>query len=104
MIVSFTPGSISLSAWGLSPAGYKWGAENKDATSDQPQGFSTNMGEKCQLLLSDKIRGYFLVPEDDVWNYSFLGSSFGSAKNLGRDEAPFSYLRLINSRTEEILL
>lgn len=60
--MSFTPGSVSLSAWGLTPAGYKWGAENKDTTSDQPQGFSTNMGEKGQLLLSDKIRGYFLVP------------------------------------------
>ncbi|KAK9852506.1 hypothetical protein MYU51_008341 [Penicillium brevicompactum] len=80
MTVSFTPGSVSLSAWGLTPAGYKWGAENKDTTSDQPQGFSTNMGEKCQLLLSDKIRGYFLVPEDNVWNYSFMGSSFGSVE------------------------
>ncbi|CAG7921448.1 unnamed protein product [Penicillium olsonii] len=80
MTVSFTPGSVSLSAWGLTPSGYKWGAENKDTTSDQPQGFSTNMGEKCQLLLSDKIRGYFLVPEDNVWNYSFMGSSFGSVE------------------------
>ncbi|KAK4863629.1 hypothetical protein LT330_002407 [Penicillium expansum] len=80
MTVSFTPGSVSLAAWGLTPAGYKWGAENKDTTSDQPQGFSTNMGEKCQLLLSDKIRGYFLVPEDNVWNYSFMGSSFGSVE------------------------
>ncbi|KAJ5615852.1 hypothetical protein N7537_000966 [Penicillium hordei] len=80
MTVSFTPGSVSLAAWGLTPTGYKWGAENKDTTSDQPQGFSTNMGEKCQLLLSDKIRGYFLVPEDNVWNYSFMGSSFGSVE------------------------
>ncbi|KAJ5808678.1 hypothetical protein N7474_009947 [Penicillium riverlandense] len=80
MTVSFTPGSVSLAAWGLTPAGYKWGAENKDMSSDQPQGFSTNMGEKCQLLLSDKIRGYFLVPEDNVWNYSFMGSSFGSVE------------------------
>ncbi|OOF96003.1 hypothetical protein ASPCADRAFT_146547 [Aspergillus carbonarius ITEM 5010] len=78
MTVSFTPGSVSLAAWGLTPQGYKWGAENRDTTSDQPQGFSTSMGEKCQLLLSDKIRGYFLVPEDNVWNYSFMGSSFGS--------------------------
>ncbi|KAL4890786.1 NUC071 domain-containing protein [Aspergillus ambiguus] len=80
MTVSFTPGSVSLAAWGLTPQGYKWGAENKDTTSDQPQGFSTSMGEKCQLLLSDRIRGYFLVPEDNVWNYSFMGSSFGSVE------------------------
>ncbi|KAL2013044.1 hypothetical protein VTN00DRAFT_569 [Thermoascus crustaceus] len=80
MTVSFTPGSVSLAAWALTPQGYKWGAENKDTTSDQPQGFSTSMGEKCQLLLSDKIRGYFLVPEDNVWNYSFMGSSFANVE------------------------
>ncbi|KAL4780757.1 putative pre-mRNA splicing factor [Aspergillus varians] len=80
MTVSFTPGSVSLAAWGLTPQGYKWGAENRDTTSDQPQGFSTSMGEKCQLLLSDKIRGYFLVPEDNVWNYSFMGSSYGGVE------------------------
>lgn len=80
MTVSFTPGSVSLAAWTLTPQGYKWGAENRDTTSDQPQGFSTNMGEKCQLLLSDRIRGYFLVPEDNVWNYSFMGSAFGGVE------------------------
>jgi pre-mRNA-processing factor 8 len=26
--------------------------------------------------LSDKIRGFFLVPEDERWNWSFLGSGF----------------------------
>ncbi|KAG9239024.1 mRNA splicing protein PRP8 [Amylocarpus encephaloides] len=77
MTVSFTPGSVSLASWALTPAGYKWGVENKDMGSDQPQGFSTSMGDKCQLLLSDKIRGYFLVPENNTWNYSFMGSAFG---------------------------
>ena len=82
MTVSFTPGSVSLAAWGLTPTGYKWGAENKDTASDQPQGFSTTaFGEKCQLLLSDKIRGYFLVPEQGgLWNYSFMGSSFAGVE------------------------
>jgi pre-mRNA-processing factor 8 len=77
MTVSFTPGSVSLSSWALTPQAYKWGVENKDVSSDQPQGFSTSMGEKCQLLLSDKIRGYFLVPDNNTWNYSFMGSAFG---------------------------
>ncbi|KAK4447062.1 pre-mRNA processing splicing factor 8 [Podospora aff. communis PSN243] len=75
--VSFTPGSVSLSAWALTPQGYKWGAENKDVGSDQPQGFTTTMGEKRQLLLSDKFRGFFLVPDSGKWNYSFMGSAFG---------------------------
>ncbi|KAK7402627.1 pre-mRNA-splicing factor 8 [Neonectria punicea] len=74
--VSFTPGSVSLSAWGLTPAGYKWGAENKDTQSDQPQGFATTMGEKRKLLLSPRFRGFFLVPDDGRWNYSFMGTVF----------------------------
>ena len=79
MTVNFTPGSVSLSAWSLTPAGYQWGAENKDMQSDQPAGFtpSAGFGEKCQLLLSDKIRGFFLIPEDERWNWSFLGAGFG---------------------------
>lgn len=77
MTVSFTPGSVSLSAFALTPAGYKWGAENRDRQSDHPQGFQTQgFADKCQLLLSDRIRGYFLTPENDAWNYSFMGSSF----------------------------
>ena len=77
MTVSFTPGSVSLASWALTPAGYKWGVENKDLSSDMPAGFSTTgFGEKTQLLLSDKIRGMFLVPEDGRWNYSFMGASF----------------------------
>ncbi len=74
--VSFTPGSVSVSAWALTPQGYKWGAENRDVGSDQPQGFTTVMGEKRQMLLSEKFRGFFLVPESGRWNYSFMGSAF----------------------------
>ncbi|KAK4692804.1 pre-mRNA-processing factor 8, partial [Lecanoromycetidae sp. Uapishka_2] len=81
MTVSFTPGSVSLAAWALTPQGYKWGSENKDLSSDMPSGFSTSgMGEKTQLLLSDKIRGYFLVPEQNTWNYSFMGASFSGVE------------------------
>jgi len=82
MTVSFTPGSVSLSSWALTPAGYKWGAENKDLGSEHPQGFKTDMGEKCQLLLSDRIRGFFLVPErgEGVWNYGFMGSGFSGVE------------------------
>jgi pre-mRNA-processing factor 8 len=74
--VFFTPGSVSLSAWSLTPEGFAWGAENKDLGSDQPQGFTTTMGIKKQLLLSPKYKGFFLVPENGKWNYSFMGSGF----------------------------
>ncbi|OAA69759.1 procn [Cordyceps fumosorosea ARSEF 2679] len=74
--VAFTPGSVSLSAWGLTPQGYQWGVDNRDLQSDQPQGFATTMGERRKLLLSPRFRGFFLVPDDGRWNYSFMGSAF----------------------------
>lgn len=80
LTVSFTPGSVSLSSWTLTPAGYAWGAANKDTQSDNPSGFSTSFGVKTQLLLSDKIKGYFLVPETETWNYSFMGASFSTVE------------------------
>ncbi|MCJ1294713.1 pre-mRNA-splicing factor 8 [Xylographa carneopallida] len=80
MTVSFTPGSVALAAWALTPQGYKWGADNRDLGSEMPQGFATTMGDKCQLLLSDRVRGYFLVPESGLWNYSFMGSAFGAVE------------------------
>ncbi|KAK5204310.1 pre-mRNA-splicing factor 8 [Exophiala xenobiotica] len=80
LTVSFTPGSVSLSSWSLTPAGYTWGAANKDTQSDNPSGFSTTFGVKTQLLLSDKIKGYFLVPETETWNYSFMGASFSAVE------------------------
>ena len=83
MTVSFTSGSVSLATWALTPQGYKWGAENKDTGSDQSQGFQTSMGEKCQLLLSDRIRAYFLVLESGIWNFSFTGSAFSSGEEGG---------------------
>lgn len=76
MSVSFTPGSISLSAFSLKPEGFEWGAVNKDVLSPNPAGFSTRFGEKCQLLLSDRIKGFFLVPETGLWNNAFLGASW----------------------------
>ena len=82
MTVSFTPGSVSLSAWSLTPDGYKWGAQNQDMGSDAPAGFSSSLGEKCQLLLSDKIRGFFLVPDDERWNWSFMGSGFNEKSRV----------------------
>jgi pre-mRNA-processing factor 8 len=46
--------------------------------SDQPAGYNTSLGEKTQVLLSDKIRGYFLTPVDGIWNYMNLGAKFDS--------------------------
>lgn len=72
--VSFTPGSITLSAFQLSELGYAWGKRNSDAVDINSSDFASEFSTKGQLLLSDKIAGAFMVPVDNIWNYFFIGS------------------------------
>ncbi|KAK9390855.1 NUC071 domain-containing protein [Lipomyces mesembrius] len=76
MSVSFTPGSVSLAAYTLKPEGIEWGAQNKDLVSTTPQGYSPTFGMKSQLLLTDKVMGFFLVPETGFWNNAFVGAGW----------------------------
>ncbi|KAG0341501.1 Pre-mRNA-processing-splicing factor 8 [Podila humilis] len=70
---SFTPGSCSLTAYKLTPAGFEWGRNNKDS-GNNPQGYLPSHYEKVQMLLSDRFLGFFMVPASGVWNYSFMGA------------------------------
>ncbi|KAI6218514.1 putative pre-mRNA splicing factor prp8 [Aphelenchoides fujianensis] len=67
MTCSFTPGSVSLTAYRLTPTGYEWGKNNTD------KGYLPSHYEKTQMLLSDRFCGYDMVPSNGVWNYNFMG-------------------------------
>jgi len=69
---SFTSGSCTLAAYKLTPDGYEWGRKNKDNGSN-PGGFSSSYYEGVRMLLSEKFLGFFMVPEEGVWNYNFMG-------------------------------
>jgi len=69
---SFTPGSCSLAAYKLTPAGFEWGRQNTDM-SHNPQGYFPTHYEKVQMLLSDRFLGFYMVPEEGSWNYNFMG-------------------------------
>lgn len=69
---SFTPGSCSLTAYKLTPQGFEWGRQNRDAGPDAP-GYAPSHYERVQMLLSDRFLGFFMVPEDELWNYNFMG-------------------------------
>ncbi|PIO67461.1 PROCT domain protein [Teladorsagia circumcincta] len=69
---SFTPGSVSLTAYKLTPSGYEWGRSNTDR-GNNPKGYMPTHYEKVQMLLSDRFLGYFMVPSAGVWNYNFQG-------------------------------
>ena len=69
---SFTPGSVSLTSYKLTPAGYEWGRKNKDSAGN-PVGYAPTHFERVQMLLSDRFMGFFMVPEAVPWNYNFMG-------------------------------
>jgi len=69
---SFTPGSCSLTAYKLTPAGFEWGRNNRDLEHSH-QGYLPTFYEKVQMLLSDKFLGFFIVPDSGSWNYNFSG-------------------------------
>lgn len=73
---AYTPGSITTNVFGLTTDGIEWGANNDDLANPNPVGFRATYGIQRQMLLSDRIVGCFLVPDDDVWNYAFMGASW----------------------------
>jgi len=79
---SFTPGSCSLTAYKLTPAGFEWGRTNKDI-SNNPHGFLPSHYEKAQMLLSDRFLGFFMVPDEGSWNYNFTGANHSATMKYG---------------------
>jgi len=69
---SFTPGSCSLTAYKITPAGLEWGKSQKDAVSNI-HGYSPSHYQKVQMLLSDRFLGFYMVPDTGSWNYNFMG-------------------------------
>jgi len=69
---SFTPGSVSLGAYKLTPQGFEWGRLNRDKEEDY-KGYIPTFYEKLPLILSDKFFGFFMVPDVGSWNYNFMG-------------------------------
>jgi len=68
---SFTPGSCSLTAYKLTPAGFEWGKSNRESVNHS--GYSPICYEKVQMLLSEFFLGFFMVPDTGSWNYNFSG-------------------------------
>lgn len=81
---AFTPGSCSLAAHRLTTMGFEWGREH---ANDAPgalasaAGYSPALYERVQLLLSERILGFFLVPETEVWNFKYQGLLFSATKS-----------------------
>ncbi|CAK9437442.1 uncharacterized protein LODBEIA_P18200 [Lodderomyces beijingensis] len=73
---SINAGSVTLAGFETTQEGFDWGKENQDMLSASPEGFRSDFSTKSQLILSDKIVGTYMTPEDDIWNYFFMGAIF----------------------------
>jgi hypothetical protein len=68
----------------------------------QVAGYAPTHYEKVQMLLSDRFRGFFMVPDDGVWNYSFMGVRHNAAMNYELQLAnPKDFYHEVGQRAEE---
>ena len=79
---SFTQGSCTLCGYRLTPLGLDWGKSNKEGMNSN-NGYSNMCYEKVQLLLSEKFMGFFMVPDNEVWNYNFIAVEPASTFRYG---------------------
>jgi pre-mRNA-processing factor 8 len=79
---SFTPGSVSLTAYKITDAGIQWARQNKDKINN-PQGYSPSLYKKVQMLLSDRFLGFYMVPDTGSWNYNFMGMKHSPTMTYG---------------------
>jgi pre-mRNA-processing factor 8 len=83
---SFTQGSCSLTAYKVTDEGFAWGKKNRNVTGGvtNAEGYSSNCFEKVQMLLSDRFKGYFMVPQGGLgWNYNFQGVKHSVGMDYG---------------------
>ena len=74
--VSFPPGVCSLTAYGVTQQGLDWGKDNmgRDVSDESiQQTYSNKFYQRCPIWLSSTFSGFFLVPDNQIWNYNFIG-------------------------------
>jgi len=71
--VSYPPGVCSLKAYRITSPGYEWGKHNRDINNINVAGFNTSFYEKVHLWLSEVFMGFFMIPDNQIWNYNFIG-------------------------------
>lgn len=83
--VSFTPGSITLAAYNPTSRGLDWAKNNEEtlASSIAAEGYHPSYKKKAPIVLTDRFKGFFLVPEMDIWNYSFVANSWTEDMEFG---------------------
>ena len=83
--VAFTPGSVTLNAYEWNENGAEWASQQTSVetvlASDHSESFNSSCWSRLNLLLSDRLQGTFLVPQNDRWNYNFMPVAFDPNKH-----------------------
>ncbi|CRG98542.1 pre-mRNA-processing-splicing factor 8, putative [Plasmodium relictum] len=75
---SFTPGSCTINAYKLTEEGYSFAKNKKNSSDLYAFPNINNLYEQVQILLSNVFVGFFLIPEDNIWNYNLMGIKFNN--------------------------
>ncbi|SBT31059.1 pre-mRNA-processing-splicing factor 8, putative (PRPF8) [Plasmodium ovale wallikeri] len=75
---SFTPGSCTINAYKLTEEGYSFAKNKKNTTDLYSYPNVNNLYEQVQILLSNVFVGFFLIPDDNIWNYNLMGIKFNN--------------------------
>eukprot|EP00127_Corallochytrium_limacisporum_P002632 Clim_evm68s134 gene=Clim_evmTU68s134 len=73
--ITFTSGSVSLSCHSVTADGMAWGRENDElvAKAGSELSYVPQHSQRVPLLLSERVLGFFMAPEQGIWNYNFMG-------------------------------
>lgn len=78
-LLNFTDGDVELQCFKPTEAGIDWGSRNRDLLSSDPEGYNgSSYGASVESALLPSENGFFYVPQDNVWNYSFMSSVFNT--------------------------
>lgn len=72
--ISLAGGALTTVCFRPTTQGIDWGSRNKDLGSKEPPGYSRDHADAGQLITTDSIKGFFYTPQDDLWNFVFLGT------------------------------
>ncbi|CXI49021.1 pre-mRNA-processing-splicing factor 8, putative [Plasmodium berghei] len=75
---SFTPGSCTINAYKLTEEGYAYAKSKKNSAELYSYPNIANLYDQVQILLSNVFVGFFLVPDDNIWNYNLMGIKFNN--------------------------
>nr|SPJ13486.1 pre-mRNA-processing-splicing factor 8,putative [Plasmodium sp. DRC-Itaito]SPJ13490.1 pre-mRNA-processing-splicing factor 8,putative [Plasmodium sp. DRC-Itaito]SPJ13500.1 pre-mRNA-processing-splicing factor 8,putative [Plasmodium sp. DRC-Itaito]SPJ13502.1 pre-mRNA-processing-splicing factor 8,putative [Plasmodium sp. DRC-Itaito]SPJ13504.1 pre-mRNA-processing-splicing factor 8,putative [Plasmodium sp. DRC-Itaito] len=70
--------NCTINAYKLTNDGYSFAKSKKNSSDLYVFPNVNNLYEPVQILLSNVFVGYFLIPDDHIWNYNLMGIKFNN--------------------------